>query len=77
MEILLVGIAAMFLSVLLISGWAMLLLTPLVVLLGAIVDCVVEGGSSICRFLAWSSKRHRERHPLHQGPRTPNRVSVG
>jgi hypothetical protein len=51
MEILLAGLAAIFLSVLLISGWAMLLLTPLVVLLGAIVDGVVEGGSRIRRFL--------------------------
>ena len=51
MEILLSSIAAIFLSVLLISGWAMLLLTPAVVLSIAVADCLVEGVSRIHRFL--------------------------
>jgi hypothetical protein len=51
MEILLAGIAAILLSVLLISGWAMLLITPLVVLSTAVINVVTEGISRIYRYL--------------------------
>jgi hypothetical protein len=51
MEILLTGFAAIFLLVVLIRCCAVLLLISLVILLGAVVDGVVEGGSRIRRFL--------------------------
>ena len=50
MGILMFGIAVVF-SILMISGWVMLLLSPLVVLSIAVVDGLVKGGSRIHRFL--------------------------